>query len=323
MAAHPYTRAMAKILEDVHWGIIGCGNVCEVKAGPALAGVEHASLVAVMRRDGDKAADFAARHGVPRWYDDVDALLADDAVDCVYVATPDAAHAELTIRAAEAGKHVLVEKAMATNADDCTKMIEACKKAGVVLAVAYYRRGYPTILRAKRLIDDGAIGTLREVHLNDESPLSHRLDLMHLFMGDAAAVRAEHGPLPPCAHAPEGLTLLVEHAGGGVGVTPAGWDENLVAETLDLRGDRGRILILDLKAGHLVLHRDGGDKQTEQLGPLPATHWGLVDNFVKHIRGEAPLACDGHEGRKSTVILDIVAALGDAAGGPIAVDYGA
>lgn len=101
---------------------------------------------------------------------------------------------------------------------------------------------------------------------------------------------------------------------------PAGRDENLVPETLDLRGQRGRILVLDLKTGLLVTHRDGR-KTREDLGPLPATHWGIVDNFVKHLNGQGPLACDGIEGRKSTVILDIVARLQPDAE-PVIVNYG-
>ncbi len=303
----------------VNWGTIGCGDVCEKKAGPALYGVDDSRLVAVMRRTREKAEDFARRHSVPRFYDDVDALLADDEVDAVYVATPNHTHLEPVLAAAAAGKHVLVEKPMARNTAACQQMIDACREADVVLAVAYYRRCYPTILRAKALVDEGAIGTLREIRINDEFPLSHRLDLMHFFAGDARTVWTRTEDLPPCSHAERGPMLYVRHASGAVCVTPVGWDENLVPETLDLRGSLGRILILDLKGGLLVVHR-GQEKTREDLGPLPATHWGLVENFVAHVKDGTALACDGVEGRKSTVILDIVGDL--APDGPeIDVDY--
>lgn len=305
----------------IHWGIIGCGNVCEKKAGPALSGVEGSNLAAVMRRDADKAKDYAQRHDVPKWYSDVDALLADDTIDTVYVATPDALHAEMTIRAAQAGKNVLVEKAMATNTADCNRMITACEQAGVTLAVAYYRRGYPTILRAKQLIDQGALGKVRDIWINDEFPLSHRLDLMHFLCGDIESVRAVEAELAPCSHAVTGTVLELAHASGAACRTNAGWDENLVPETLDIRCEAGRIRVLDLKAGLLVTDI-AGQKTTENLGPLPATHWGLIDNFVKHQRDQALLACDGHEGRKSTVILDIVEVI-QPDGPPVAVDYSA
>lgn len=296
-------------LDEVRWGIIGCGNVCEKKAGPALYGVTGSKLIAVMRRNGELAADYAKRHHVPKHYDNVDAILADDEINCIYVATPDEAHCEMTLRAAEAGKQVLVEKAMAMNAGDCTRMIDTCQKQGVILAVAYYRRGYPTVLRAKQLIDEGAIGKVTDIWLNDEFPLSHRLDLFHFFNGDVAEVTSKIQPLSPCSAELTGPVLELTHHNGSKGYTNACWDENLVAETIDIRGTAGRIVVHDLKAGLLVWHDEQGKKNREELGPLPATHWGLVDNFVKHATDGTSLACDGVEGRKSTVILDIVAEL--------------
>lgn len=295
-------------MKTIHWGILGCGKVCEHKAGPALYGVEHSKLAAVMRRDAAKAEDFARRHNVPRWYSRSEELLNDPEVEVVYVATPDAAHEEGTIAAARAGRHVLVEKAMATDAAACDRMIEACRQANVTLGVAYYRRCYPTILRAKALMDEGAVGSLRSIYLNDEFPLSHRLDLIHFFLGDIAEVRMCTESLPPCSNTARGPMLYCTNAAGVVGQTPEGWDENLVPEMLDIRGEAGRILIMDLKAGKLIVEKDG-QRRKEDLGPLPATHWGLVENFVRHLNGAAPLACDGVEGRKSTVILDIVSAI--------------
>ncbi|MCC5830326.1 MAG: Gfo/Idh/MocA family oxidoreductase [Phycisphaeraceae bacterium] len=306
-------------MKTVTWGILGCGNVCEKKAGPALYGVEHSRLAAVMRRDVAKAEDFARRHDVPRWYGGVEDLLADSEVEVVYVATPDAAHEEGTLAAARAGKHVLVEKAMATNTPACDRMIAACREAGVTLAVAYYRRCYPTILRAKALMEAGEIGDVESIYLNDEFPLSHRLDLCHFFLGDMSEVSADDEPLPPCSNAATGPMLHCRHQGGGVSMTPAGWDENLVPEMLDIRGRGGRILIMDLKAGKLIIEKDG-KRRKEDVGPLPATHWGLVENFVLHLNGKATLACDGIEGRKSTVILDIVEAL-KPDGRPVKVEY--
>lgn len=306
-------------MKTVHWGILGCGKVCEKKAGPALYGVDHSSLVAVMRRDAEKARDFAARHAVPRWYADQDKLLADSEVEYVYVATPDAAHHAGTLAALRAGKHVLVEKAMASNTQQCDEMIAEARERNLILAVAYYRRGYPTILRAKELIDSGAIGELREIHINDEFPLSHRLDLLHFFAGDIQSVEARTVDLPPCSARTRGVMLECRHHTGVTSQTPFDWDENLVPETLDIRGSDGRIIIHDLKAGLLVTNING-KKTREDLGPLPATHWGLIDNFVKHVNGLAPLACDGVEGRKSTVILDLVAAITPDTG-PAAVSY--
>jgi len=157
-------------METVRWGIIGCGDVTEVKSGPAFALVEGSELVAVMRRDGAKAEDYARRHGVPRWYDDADRLIGDPLVDAVYVATPPSSHAEFTIRAALAGKPVYVEKPMALSYAQCLKMIDACQAAEVPLFVAYYRRRLPLFVRAKELLDAGAIGPPRAVSITLMQP---------------------------------------------------------------------------------------------------------------------------------------------------------
>ncbi len=125
---------------NLRWGIIGCGNVAETKGGPALYGVEGSELVAVMSRSAEKGADFAQRHGARRHYTSVADLLSDDEVDAVYVATPPHLHAEQTVLAAEAGKHVLCEKPMALTVAECETMVAACRDAGVELWIAYYRR---------------------------------------------------------------------------------------------------------------------------------------------------------------------------------------
>src|ERR1044071_3205427 len=122
---------------SIRWGIIGCGDVTEVKSGPAFQKARDSALVAVMRRDGDLARDYAQRHGVPRWYDNAEALIHDPEVDAVYVATPPYAHKEYTLMSARVGKPVYVEKPMAMNHEECQVMIKACQAAGVPLLVAY------------------------------------------------------------------------------------------------------------------------------------------------------------------------------------------
>jgi predicted dehydrogenase len=100
-------------LDDVRWGVIGCGAVTEKKSAPAFNKVEQSRLVAVMRRDAGKARDYAVGHGVPKWYADADALIDDTEVNAIYVATPPSTHAEYAIKALRAGKPVYVEKPMA------------------------------------------------------------------------------------------------------------------------------------------------------------------------------------------------------------------
>ena len=152
-------------MRTIRWGIIGCGDVTEVKSGPGFQKCRNSTLVAVMRRSGDLARDYAQRHGVPRWYDDANALISDSEVDAVYVATPPASHKEYALLSAAAGKPVYVEKPMALNFVECTSMVDACRAAGVPLYVAYYRRALPRFLKVKELLESGAIGAVRFVSI--------------------------------------------------------------------------------------------------------------------------------------------------------------
>lgn len=157
----------------VQWGIIGCGDVTEVKSGPAFSKVPNSKLVAVMRRDGAKAADYAARHGVNKWYNDADNLIGDPEVNAIYIATPPLQHEDYTIRALQAGKPVYVEKPMALNADAAERMVQASNRLGVKLSVAHYRRQQPLFLKVKSLLEEGAIGQPRMVNLHCFQPHQH------------------------------------------------------------------------------------------------------------------------------------------------------
>ena len=144
----------------IKWGIIGCGDVADHKIGPAFNRVKDSELVAVMRRNAGKAKDFARRHKVPKYYSDVDALLRDDEINAVYIATPHYLHAEHTVKAAEYGKHVLCEKPMAITIQECQKMINACETNKVKLMIAYYQRLQPAHQKIRELISQGAIGKI-------------------------------------------------------------------------------------------------------------------------------------------------------------------
>ena len=159
-------------MRTIRWGIIGCGDVTEVKSGPGFQKADHSELVAVMRRRGDLAKDYAERHGVPRWYDNAATLISDSEVDAVYIATPPSSHKEYTLMSAAAGKPVYVEKPMALNFAECEEMIAACRRAGVPLFVAYYRRALPRFLKIKELVDSGAIGEVRFVHITFYQPMT-------------------------------------------------------------------------------------------------------------------------------------------------------
>ncbi|MBX3007228.1 MAG: Gfo/Idh/MocA family oxidoreductase [Melioribacteraceae bacterium] len=152
-------------MDQVNWGIIGCGDVTEIKSGPAFNKVNGSKLIAVMRRNKTLAQDYANRHNVPKWYADANELINDPEINAIYIATPPANHKEYTIMAAEAGKPVYVEKPMALNVNECEEMISICKTRGVKLFVAYYRRALDRFLKIKELIETNVIGNVRLVSI--------------------------------------------------------------------------------------------------------------------------------------------------------------
>jgi predicted dehydrogenase len=149
----------------IRWGIIGCGDVTEVKSGPAFNNVPDSKLVAVMRRNAEKASDYAHRHGVDRWYTDAERLINDPEVNAIYVATPPLQHEAYAIAALKAGKPVYVEKPMAIHAAAAKRMAQVARETGVKLTVAHYRRAQPLFAKIKSLLEEGAIGTPRLVNL--------------------------------------------------------------------------------------------------------------------------------------------------------------
>jgi predicted dehydrogenase len=188
----------------LRWGIIGCGDVCEVKSGPALYKARGSELSIVMRRDAERARDFARRHGVPRFSTDADEVISDPTVDIVYIATPPGEHADYALRVARANKPCYVEKPMARSAAECQRMLDAFEAARQPLFVAYYRRLLPRFVKVKELLASGALGRL--------------LSVSHVYQGRAKPTAAA-GTSPaasPGSASPAGWREDVPHSGGGL-----------------------------------------------------------------------------------------------------------
>ncbi len=159
-------------MKQIKWGIIGCGDVTEVKSGPAFNKVPGSKLVAVMRRNAEKAKDYAQRHGVGKWYSNAQELIEDEEVNAIYVATPPSSHEEYTIQALKKGKPVYVEKPMALDTTSAQRMLQVSKETGVKLTIAHYRREQPVFLKVKEFLKKKAIGDVRFINLRYWQPAS-------------------------------------------------------------------------------------------------------------------------------------------------------
>lgn len=162
-------------MQTISWGIIGCGNVTEVKSGPAFSKVPNSRLHAVMRRDKAKAADYAKRHGVPRWYDNAYDLLKDPEINAIYIATPPKQHEEFAVEALQRGKYVYVEKPVAVNTAACKRMADAVHATHEKLVVAHYRRAIPMFQYIKNTILSGKLGKVKTIQLRMFKPHNNEL----------------------------------------------------------------------------------------------------------------------------------------------------
>ncbi len=160
----------------IRWGFIGCGNVTEVKSGPAFRKVNGFDIAAVMRRDLDKAADYAKRHGIAKFYSNAEQLIKDEDVDAVYIATHPDSHKEYALNVAAAGKPCCIEKPMASSYNDCVTILAAFEQKPIPLFVSYYRRSLPRFNQVKQWLENHSIGVIRHVEWHFVRP-SSRLDL--------------------------------------------------------------------------------------------------------------------------------------------------
>ncbi|WP_462409581.1 Gfo/Idh/MocA family protein [Neobacillus sp. Marseille-QA0830] len=320
------------LFEKVRWGIIGCGDVTEVKSGPAFQKVENSELVAVMRRTGSLAKDYAIRHNVPKWYDDADELINDPDVDIVYIATPPGSHKEYTLKAARAGKPVYVEKPMARNYKECEEMVNACREAGVPLYVAYYRRAQPKFLKIKQLLEHKAIGEVRFVTLtqyqkaseNVKDPknlpwrvqpdlaggglffdlASHTLDMFDFLLGPIQSVQGTASNQAGHYTAEDIVTgnFLFESGVHGTGNWCFSAFENV--DINEIIGSEGKITFSTFGNDPVILTTNHG-KEEWSFVPPQHVHQPLVETIVAELTGEGN-ACpsNGVTGARTNWVMD-------------------
>ena len=300
-------------MDEVRWGIVGCGAVTEVKSGPALQHAAHSSLVAVMRRDGDKARDYAQRHGVPNWYDDAARLIADPQVNAVYVATPPSTHRPYALMAIAAGKPVYVEKPMALDAAECQAIIDAGRAAGVPVFVAYYRRALPRFRRVRALLESGAIGTPRSVHVSLHQPLHpryadptgthwhvqpaisggglfmdlgcHTLNLLDWLFGPIVASKGLATNQLGAYAAEDSVAMSYAFASGLVGTGLWQFGSFRYEDRVEITGERGRLGFATFGDGPIVLETVEESESFHEANPLHIQQ-PLVETIVAELRGE-------------------------------------
>ena len=321
-------------MRTIHWGMIGCGDVTERKSGPGFAKADHSALTAVMRRNGALAADYARRHGVPRWHDDAEAILGAKDIDAVYIATLTDTHREYTLRCAAAGKPVYVEKPMAMNHGECLEMIAACRAAGVPLWVGYYRRALPRFLAVRDLLATDAIGDVRAVvsrHFQRPPPAEqfaggatpwrvnpdlsgggfffegacHTLDFMDFLFGPVETVRAVAGNQAGLYQAEDVVAASLRFASGVHGSGAWCYAADVDDEYNDIVGERGRIRFSTTRPVPIRVER--GDTREDIPAPDPPhVHQPLIQTIVDELNGEGRCPSSGESAARTAAVMQAI-----------------
>ncbi len=322
-------------MNQINWGIIGCGDVTENKSGPAFNKVSGSKIVAVMRRDGDKARDYALRHHVPWWFTNADEIINHPEINSIYIATPPASHTDYAIRALKSGKAVYVEKPMAAHYNDCLNMHETAVHTGQPLYVAYYRRYLPYFIKIKEILDSGILGTMLyadivmhksprpEEYHKDRLPwrvipeiaggghfydlACHQIDLMQWFFGNFMDVSGK-------AYNKAGLYPAEDTVLGRIdfksGVSVNGrWcftcSEKEHIDLITIFGARGSVVFSTFDFTPIRLNTAQGE---ETFLPANPEHiqYGFIKNMVEELQGIRPANSNSLSAMHTNWILDVI-----------------
>ena len=318
-------------MRRVSFGLVGCGDIARKRIAPALRDLENCELIAVSRADAARAEAFAKEFGAKRWHADWRELIEDAEVEAVYVATPVYLHAGQAVAAAEAGKHVLVEKPMALNVAECERMNAAAEANGVRLGVAYYRRFYPAVARVKELLESGELGVPVVAQMNaferfDPAPENprrwlieksnagggpmfdfgcHRVEVLIDLFGDVKAVRALVGNVLFEREVEDTACALLQFERGTQGVISVTHAAREPQDTLEIFGSEGSVSIDVLNEGLLRVRTKEGER-FESHPPHANLHAPLMEDFARAVVEGGRPRVDGRVGQMVSEVLEII-----------------
>ncbi|WLR61220.1 Gfo/Idh/MocA family protein [Guptibacillus hwajinpoensis] len=317
-------------MKKIRWGIIGCGNVTEKKSGPGFQKADNSELVAVMRRDATLAEDYAKRHNVPKWYTNAEALIHDEEVDAIYIATPPSTHKEYAILAARASKPVYVEKPMALNTEECEEMIKACEENDVPLFVAFYRRAMPALLQVKEVIESGALGNIRfvttvhhkkasEQEKNGNLPwrvqpeisggghffdlASHTLDFLDYVLGPIESVNGFATNQAELYQAEDIVSGSYVFESGVHGTGQWCFNSYKNEDWNEIVGDKGSLLYSTLQERPMILKDEQGEREIEVVYPEHVQQ-PLIQTIVNELNGESHSPSTGKTALRTSKVMD-------------------
>jgi 1,5-anhydro-D-fructose reductase (1,5-anhydro-D-mannitol-forming) len=295
----------------VNWIVLGIGDITVRRVIPAIQAEPRSCLYGIITRDPAKAAPYQTRV-----WQGLDAALCDPEVQAnvhvVYVGTPVFLHAPQTIESLRAGKHVLCEKPMAMNEAEARSMVSVADETGKLFGVAYYRRAYPKLVRAKELLEAGIIGKSVFAELTNHmwfdgtgnrgwlfdpakaggGPLfdiaSHRIDVLNFLFGQPQRATGQLSNVVHHYAVEDNATAMIEYANGVRGIVDVRWHSKIGRDECRIRGTEGEMELSPLNGPDLIY--PGG---RESLPVHTNVHLPLIENFVDAIQGKAALLSSG------------------------------
>ena len=320
----------------IKWGIIGCGDVTEVKSGPAFNKVSDSKLVAVMRRNASLAEDYARRHNVPKFYSSANDLINDPEVNAVYIATPPSSHAEYAIEVIKARKPVYIEKPMAVNYSECLNINRAAEKYKIPVFVAYYRRTLPGFLLVKEMIENGSIGKVLFLqmqlftapspaersgnlswHVDPEISggghffdlASHQLDYLDFVFGPIQKVKSVVLNQAGLYKAEDFVTaeFIFPDNIVGTGTWCFSTSPESTRDTIEIIGDKGSIMFSTFSFEPIVLTNAAGRQEFKNERPEHVQYY-LIEKVVQALKGKSLSPSTGISGARTNKVMDEVVA---------------
>lgn len=314
----------------INWGMIGCGDVTEVKSGPAFNIPGKSRIYGVVSRTEIRARDYAKRHNVPHVFGSVSDLINSSDIDAIYIATPPASHTELALEVARVKKPCCIEKPIANSYPEAVQITEAFKANNTPLFVAYYRRTLPRFLAVQPWILDGKIGNIRHVHWSlTQQPTQedlakqyswridpnhapggyfddlacHGLDLLDLFLGPITKATGISVNQQQIYEVPDSVSATWLHEANITGSAYWNFCGNQTSDQVMIVGDKGQITfsVFDDKNPKCEVE---GEVLSVDIAHPKHVQKHHVETMVEHLLGNVVYSSTGESATRTAWVCD-------------------
>ena len=324
--------------ETFQWGLVGYGDLARKCLAATLQEAQGSTLIGIWGRDTSQAQVLADQYHVPMVYREFEEMVRSD-IDAVYIATPADTHFDYAAQAIQNGKHVIVEKPMASSAQECLALVELAKQHNVKLAVAYFLRFHPKMQRIKQIVEEGILGQITWANIvchywynpTPDDPKYwrvqkgrsggggavadigvHRFDLLDYWLGESTVVWAGEQRLVHDYEVEDGSSAILSLPGGAFVHTYFSWNTRSGCDRFEIIGTEGKIVMEPLMAPSFTLIR-GSEREEIESPCMENMYIAMTEDFIDAVRNDRAPLCDGEAGMRANRLLEQVLTWGQSA----------